>query len=481
MKTLFLDLLKLFSFLIIIALIKCTPSESGKSKYSDTSMVVDGTPVGVMLTSYSTTLIANGKDNTMLRITIIDKNGKEITSAENDLDVYVKGSGYISNTDESKVYNVIDSSGVTYAKCKLANGVCNLKFVAGTIPDVIKIEVKSDSLWTAGHEIHTVPADFVQMKPTSDQLPETKVYINKMIGADISFLPEMEAKGKKFYDGGEEIEAIQLLKNHGFNFIRLRIFVNPENKNGYSPEIGYCGLAYTLKMAKRVKDANMKILLDFHYSDYWADPQKQFKPEAWEGLNFEQLKDSVKNYTSRVLMAMKEQGTMPDMVQVGNEINHGMIWPDGHISNPDGLAALLISGVEGVKKVDSNVPIMMHIALGGINDESVFWLDNMIARGVEFDIIGISYYPRWHGTLDDLNSNANDLVSRYNKPLNIVEYSDYKKEVHDIVFGLPDNMGKGACIWEPLSWGRQIISEDGKTIESILVYDSLSELYLNRE
>lgn len=300
-----------------------------------------------------------------------------------------------------------------------------------------------------------------------------------MIGADISFLPQIENRDGKFYENGEEIDAINLLRNHGFNYIRLRVFVNPENEEGYSPKDGFCDLDHTLAMAKRIKAAGMKFLLDFHYSDYWADSQKQFKPKAWEGLNFEELQAKVTTYTSGVLNALKAQETLPDMVQVGNEINHGMIWPDGHIDNLDGLASLLKAGVKGVNNVDSSMPIMMHIALGGQNKEAVFWLDNIIARGVEFDIIGLSYYPRWHGTLNDLQYNLNDLVKRYNKPLNIVEYNDYAKEIHDIVFALPDNMGKGAAIWEPLGRRSGMFNREGEVNYKIMVYDALNEKYIN--
>jgi arabinogalactan endo-1,4-beta-galactosidase len=223
----------------------------------------------------------------------------------------------------------------------------------------------------------------------------------------------------------------------------------------------------------------MKMLLDFHYSDTWADPQKQYKPKAWAELDFTTLADSVKTYTARVLFALQQQGTLPDMVQVGNEINHGLLWPDGEIGKPDQLATLLKAGVEGVEKVDPAIPVMMHIALGGQNDEAVFWLDNMLARGVKFDIIGLSYYPRWHGTLDDLKSNLNDLMKRYNKPLNVVEYSNYKREVHDIIFSLPGDMGKGACIWEPLNWGEPVVSRNGETNNKIRIYDEVAHQYLN--
>lgn len=135
---------------------------------------------------------------------------------------------------------------------------------------------------------------------------------------------------------------------------------------------------------------------------------------------------------------------------------------------------MLRAGVEGVEEVNPEIFVMMHIALGGQNDEAVFWLDNMLARGVRFDIIGLSYYSRWHGTLEDLDHNLHDLTERYNKPVNVVEYSTFMQTVHDIVFTLPDDMGKGACIWEPLGRRSDLFEQSGETTDLILVYDELS-------
>ena len=448
--------------------------------FSSVSQVETGKAVNVMLTSYSTTLIANGKDKTNLRIAVTDSLGREITSAQDSIRLYVTGKGTIKTSDEKEFTLGTDTTGTQYAKAKLENGIFNLQFIAGNETDKVKVEAKSGTLWPGAHEIHTIPGDIEFKIPTKNQLPKTTKPIDRMIGADISFLPQIEEQWKrKLFENGEEIDAIQLLKNHGINYIRLRVFVNPENEKGYSPKDGYCDLEHTLAMAKRIKAAGLKFLLDFHYSDYWADPQQQFKPKAWEGLNFEELQAQVTSYTSDVLNALKAQETSPDMVQVGNEINHGMIWPDGHIGNPDGLASLLKAGVKGVNNVDSSMPIMMHIALGGQNDEAVFWLDNMIARGVEFDIIGLSYYPRWHGTLNDLHFNLHDLIKRYNKPLNVVEYGNRIKSVHDIVFNLPDDFGKGAAFWEPLGPRSGLFDNEGNVQEGISVYDALNATYIN--
>jgi beta-galactosidase len=469
--------LKLIAFLGITLMIQGSKPEKENSEFASVSQVKTGKPVSVMLTSYSTTLLANGRDQTRLRVAVTDSLGREIISASDSLQIYLEGDGRVIAAGGSNLVLQTDTAGKKYAACRLVNGTCNLLFIAGTRPDKVKVEARSGKLWPGSHEIHTLPPDFVMMKPLRDQLTFTPKFIDRMIGADISFLPQLEDQGRKFFENNKETDAILLLKEHGFNYIRLRIFVNPENEKGYSPGKGYCGLQQTLAMAKRIRKAGMKLLLDFHYSDYWADPQQQNKPRAWANLDFKTLKDSLKVYTTNVILALKKEGTPPDMVQIGNEINHGILWPDGHISHPDQLADLLKAGVEGVKVSDPGLPVMMHLALGGQNEEAIFWLDNMIARGVQFDIIGLSYYPRWHGTLDDLKNNLNDLLKRYNKPLNVVEYSDYKREVHDIIFSLPGHMGKGACIWEPLGWRSGLFDRKGAATDLFSVYDEINEKY----
>jgi arabinogalactan endo-1,4-beta-galactosidase len=438
-----------------------------------------------MLTAYSTTLRANGKDWTRLRIAESDSAGREITSASDSVRLYVSGDGNLTAPDGSSLPVESDTAGVEYTPVRLMSGVATLDFRAGTSPDRVKVEARAGKLFPGSHEIHTIPADVELMTPTAAQLPPTTKHVDRMIGADISWLPEIEnragrfSRGSgKFFENGQPIDAIALLKEHGFNYIRLRIFDHPENEHGYSPGVGFCGLDSTLSMARRVKNAGMGLLLDFHYSDYWADPQQQTKPQAWADLDFTSLEDSVRSYTMGVLEAMQRQGTLPDMVQIGNEINHGLLWPDGHIDHLDQLAGLLKAGVEGAEAVNPAMPIMMHLALGGQNDEARFWLDNMLARGVKFDVIGLSYYPRWHGTLEDLDANLHDLVQRYHKPVIVVEYSDFKREVNDIVFNLPDGMGKGTAIWEPLGFGSGLFDREGNVTDLMEIYDGLSAKYL---
>jgi beta-galactosidase len=224
----------------------------------------------------------------------------------------------------------------------------------------------------------------------------------------------------------------------------------------------------------------MKLLLDFHYSDTWADPGKQFKPDSWKNLSFEQLKLSLNSYTKKVIQELKDQGTLPDMVQVGNEINHGLVWPEGNVSNVDSMSQLIAAGIAGVKAVDPSVVIMLHVALGGQNDETVFFIDQMMARKIHFDIIGLSYYPKWHGTLSDLEDNMNDLVRRYNKDIIVVEYSAKKQEVNKLVFELSNGKGKGTCIWEPLNTWEAVFDRDGKANEYLRMYDEISGKYLKK-
>lgn len=309
---------------------------------------------------------------------------------------------------------------------------------------------------------------------TSAQKSDTE----KIIGADISFLPQLEDQGEKFNLDGKQENAIGILREEGFNWIRLRIFVNPAADSGYSPGKGYCDLANTEKMALRLKAENMKFLLDFHYSDFWADPGKQFKPAAWKNLPFPDLVKALHDYTKSVMLALKAQGTAPDMVQIGNEITHGILWPDGNFTHPDSLAALLKAGIEAVKEVSPSTKIMLHIDRGGQNAGSILFLNAMISRGVQFDVIGESYYPFWQGTLDSLKRNLNDLSLRYKQDVIVAEYTQHKREVNDIAFNLPHGNIKGTFIWEPLNTGEPIFDKNGNAIDSLInIYPAIANKY----
>jgi len=234
-------------------------------------------------------------------------------------------------------------------------------------------------------------------------------------GADISSLKKSEDKGGIYYDEkGVAKDALTILREHGLNYARIRVWVN-------SPD-GYHGKTPLLEMARRLRVHEIKLLVDFHYSDSWADPGKQDKPKAWEKLDFTGLKKAVYEHTFDICNALKEQDTPADMVQIGNEINHGMLWPDGKNDvSFDGLTALLKEGIRAVRECTPGTRVMLHLAEGGRNDFFRWWFDEVIAHGVEFDLIGASYYPYWHGSLADLQHNLNDIALRYQNDIIVVE------------------------------------------------------------
>ncbi|WND39169.1 arabinogalactan endo-1,4-beta-galactosidase [Streptomyces sp. BB1-1-1] len=233
-------------------------------------------------------------------------------------------------------------------------------------------------------------------------------------GADVSSLAKSEAKGGTYRtSSGSAGDALGILKSAGMNYARLKVWVNPAD--------GYNDKARVLATAKRVKDRGMKLLVDFHYSDTWADPGAQSKPAAWAGHSYGRLKRDVYDHTHDVLDALKVQGTGADMVQVGNEINGGMLWNEGSTDNWTQLAGLINSGYDAVKSVDAATPVALHLAKGGDLAGTRWWFDNAVAHGVRFDAIGLSYYGYWHGPLSDFQTTLDDAAARYGKPVFVAE------------------------------------------------------------
>jgi beta-galactosidase len=468
---------------------KLEATATKKGKQFSATVETTGDPYEVVVTPYKTTILADGKDATVLNISVVDRQGREVPDAGNLIRFKAEGDLHIigvGNGDPSS--HEADKGEDSLAERHLFNGHAQVIVQGGLEPGMYHFTASADSLQHGATDITTivpgVPHSVVgeiRMEGGAEHAKSWKARaVGKMLGADISFLPELESRGVKFSDDKGERDAIQILKDHGFNYIRLRIFNNPARDSGYSPGKGFCDLTHTMQMAKRVKALGMGFLLDFHYSDYWADPGKQFKPAAWQGEDFLRLQQSVFDYTKMVMDSLRLQGTLPDMVQVGNEINHGMIWPEGSIRHPDSLAALVYAGIRGVKNIDPACPIMLHIALGGQNDESHFFLDNMLERQVPFDVIGLSYYPKWHGTLADLRYNVDDLARQYGKDIIVVEYTQRKQEVNDIAFSVPGGKGKGTCIWEPLNTWERIFERDGKANSLLYMYDELSREYVRQ-
>ncbi|WP_162415535.1 glycosyl hydrolase 53 family protein [Cyclobacterium roseum] len=231
----------------------------------------------------------------------------------------------------------------------------------------------------------------IEFQRDKGQLKDSVDIEKPIIGADISFVPQMEARGATYTDNGREKDVVQILKDHRFNWIRLRLFVDPTSEDGYSKE-GYCGLEKTLEMAKRVKQAGMKFLLDFHYSDTWADPGKQFMPASWADLKGSALEDKIYSYTRETVSRFIEEGVAPEMVQIGNEIHNGILWPEGKIegSASGSFYELLKRASEAVRDVDPEISIMVHIAKSHDLKNSTKFFDNIVSKGVHFDIIGQS-------------------------------------------------------------------------------------------
>lgn len=239
-------------------------------------------------------------------------------------------------------------------------------------------------------------------------------------GVDISSLPEHLDGGEHFYTAdGREVDAFTLLKENQIGSVRLRIWNDPSSV----PEAkGYCDLKHTVEMAKKIKENHMHFFLDFHYSDYWADPGQQHKPHAWEGLSFDELVQAVYDFTSQVLNELDKAGCMPDMVQVGNEIRSGMLFPDGEVPNYDRLAKLVNAGIRAVRDSSGNITVMIHLDQGGRFYYMKEWFDAMFAAGMEpIDAIGISFYSFWHGTFMDLRACMTQLIQRYKVPVYVVE------------------------------------------------------------
>jgi beta-galactosidase len=455
-----------------------------KGKRLSTKVETTGVPAEVVMTPYKTTMLADGSDVCIINLSAVDREGREVPDADNMIKFEISGPARIigvGNGDPSSHESDQAVAGVWQRS--LFNGKCQVIVQSTKQTGIIHFEAKANGLWSGSTDIVTVsPGSVASVTIDKKYLLNGEAskprQTSKMLGADISFLPELEDRGVKFSDNGVQKDAIQIMKEHGFNYVRLRIFNDPANEKGYAPKKGFCDLAHTKQMAKRVKAAGMKLLLDFHYSDYWADPGKQYKPAAWSKLSFDDLKKALHDYTRGVIQELKDQGTTPDMVQVGNEINHGIVWPEGNVNHLDSLAQLFSAGVAGAKSVDPNIIIMLHVALGGQNDETVFFVDQMLKRKVHFDVIGLSYYPKWHGTLDDLNDNMNDILKRYNKDIIVVEYSAKKDEVNKIAFELPNGKGKGTCIWEPLNTWESIFDFDGKSNSLLKKYDEISKKFL---
>jgi len=303
-------------------------------------------------------------------------------------------------------------------------------------------------------------------------------------GADLSFLPQLEEAGVRYRDLNGRIRPCEdIFTRAGATYIRLRVWVNPP--------AGYSDKARALELARRAKRAGLKILLDPHYADFWADPGKQPIPAGWP-TDLEGLKVKIRTYTRDLLRAFAAQGTPVDILQVGNEITNGILWPVGQLYLPDGtqqweaFTDLLKAGIAGARQASPHrtPELMLHIDKGGKMGDTQWFFDNITTWGVPYDIIGQSYYPMWHGSMAELQANVNDSVARYDKPVLLAEVSypwtfedgdgrgnivgpdtilpdadrfpatpagqaAFYEELRQVLLQVPDGRGLGFMAWEP--------------------------------
>lgn len=291
-------------------------------------------------------------------------------------------------------------------------------------------------------------------------------------GADISLLARLEQLGAVFRVAGQPEDVLQTFKDHGCTMMRLRLWVNPGGEDIFVND-----LAYTAALGRRIKDAGLLFLLDIHYADSWADPEKQPKPAAWAGLPFDRLTAQVRTYTRDVVATLRDAGAMPDIVQIGNETPDGFLWPDGRIT-VGGWApfiALLQAGIAGVH--DGTGPaarpaIALHIDRGADWDATLWFFEAIAAHGVEYDIIAQSFYPFYHGPIADARTALTRTAEHFDKPILLVETGypcagdtgagkgmtypatpagqrEFLIDLVSLVRNLPDGRGVGVLYWEP--------------------------------
>jgi arabinogalactan endo-1,4-beta-galactosidase len=314
------------------------------------------------------------------------------------------------------------------------------------------------------------------------------------LGADLSMLQFIEDHGVQYKDAGQEKDALLIFKNHGFNTIRLRLFVNPDGTRGQVNT-----LPYTVGLAQRVKKNGFHFLLDFHYSDGWADPGKQTMPAAWKNLSHAELVQCLHDYTREALDEFRKAGCPPDMVQIGNEITNGMCWPEGGPLKDekwDSFIDLLHAGTRAVREASGSnrIKIILHIDHGWNNKVSRWFFDHVRSQNVDFDIIGLSFYPFENASLAGLQENLADLARNCGKDIMVTETAcywrgdkpaepgqPYTPETQKIflekllrtVAATPGGRGKGLFYWAP-EWIMGVKWSDNKKasgLESRALFD----------
>jgi len=249
-------------------------------------------------------------------------------------------------------------------------------------------------------------------------------------GGDVSLLPAYEDAGVAFRDSAGRIipNVMAFLADAGWNAIRVRLFVDPSNASEQAKGEGvFQNLDNVVRLAREIRGAGMHFMLDFHYSDTWADPSKQGIPRSWEHCTPRALVDSVYAHTRQALTRLSAEGLAPELIQVGNEITYGMLWPAGHVdfdseAGWDTLTALVASGVRACREVCPEAKIILHTERAGEPSKTLYWYRLAQKHHIDYDIIGLSYYPMWHRDLPTLDSTLTALAENFpQKRVMIVE------------------------------------------------------------
>jgi arabinogalactan endo-1,4-beta-galactosidase len=303
-----------------------------------------------------------------------------------------------------------------------------------------------------------------------------------ILGADVSWVPENEEPnspigGRLWSDAGVRKDIFEILHDHGFDYVRLRLFHDPRAEGGYSPE-GYCDLEHTKALALRMKKARLGFMLAFHYSDTWADPGKQFKPAAWKDLHGDELVQALGDYTRETLRELGAQDTMPSIVAIGNEVTHGMLWEDGRGERDwPYFARLLKEAYRAVKDVDPDILVTIQIERGQRLELTKWFAEQLVKHDVPYDVLSISCYaPDPNG----LKANLVNYIKTNGKPVILSEYSNPKRELNEAVYAIPDGMVLGSVVWEPTVARRRaspLFDETGAALPEIRLYDELRERF----
>ncbi len=289
-------------------------------------------------------------------------------------------------------------------------------------------------------------------------------------GVDLGWVSQLEERGFRWADEqGNEIDPIQASKDMGADSVRLRVFVNPPEESFWQKNedtvcmLGFCDAKGVLETAKRVKEKHMRLMIDFHYSDVFADPDYQYIPGEWEKDDDEKLTQRVYQHTKDVLLLLKENNIYPEWVQVGNEINPGIMIPRGGLAeNPELLVRFLNAGYDAVKECFPGCQVITHLARVEHHDWCDPFLDNFFEQNGKTDILGFSYYPYWYQSKSDqeaLCQCLKDYSAKYKKPVMVVEVGGEDKdeegtyqlvmETIKATMNVPDQQGLGVFYWEP--------------------------------